>query len=298
MAYLACPIFRQIEVANIKHLNVCRWLPCWNMVIIDDCIMLCWIEHVSANTKAEASWVLGWMFRPGQTHQALWKPQGVYARLVHFDGACCNCQECSAFVLLVGQALQKVEESMIIHTTQPIGGSSIGVSPRNPSCVSSWRYPNVGKRPTGMHWKHTMTWELISSLGCILAAWNSEPSSAALGNVASPIPEKSPLADLKQITRFAFKDSTSLCSWEKPCYPSSEIQHHTIFLFFFVVSRVARDIWHLLACMLISQANKQILASKNLPLAPGKAWGLMSSLGACHRGASDRMCKVVLPSDL
>ena len=67
---------------------------------------------------------------------------------------------------------------------------------------------------------------------------------------------------------------------------------------FFVVSRVARDILHLLACMLISQANKQILASKNLPLAPGKALGLMSSLGACHRGASDRMCKVVLPSDL
>ena len=186
------------------------------------------------------------MFRPGQTHQALWKPQGVYARLVHFDGACCNCQGCSAFVFLVGQALQKVEESMIIyiyiiiyiiHTTQPIGGSSIGGTPRNPSCVFSWRYPNVGKRPTGMHWKHTMTWELISSLGCILAAWLFQRHSMKLGAIfrgigqcSIPNPRTSPLADLKPITRFAFKDSTSLCSWEKPCYPSSEIQHHTIFL--------------------------------------------------------------------
>ena len=87
------------------------------------------------------------------------------------------------------------------------------------------------------HALETMTWELISSLGCILAAWLFQRHSMKLGAIfrgigqcSIPNPRTSPLADLKQITRFAFKDSTSLCSWEKPCYPSSEIQHHTIFL--------------------------------------------------------------------
>ena len=57
------PHFQTYRSGKHQTSNVCRWLPCWNMVIIDDCIMLCWIEPVSAALKQRT---------PKQKHHGFW----------------------------------------------------------------------------------------------------------------------------------------------------------------------------------------------------------------------------------